>query len=102
MGCAGAEPAWTPNRQTIDELERTVKLPAGAKSLEQYSRYYAGATRNGIQVVLATYISGLNVSRIIASEAALPRILDGGCDIVNVEYDVKRHRFVAIYCNGVA
>jgi hypothetical protein len=53
-------------------------------------------------VVVATYISGLDVSRIVGSEAALPGVLDGGCDIVNVEYDVKRHRFVQVFCNGVA
>jgi hypothetical protein len=102
MRCVAAQPTWSPDRQIIDELERTVTLPAGAKLLKQYSRYYAGTVRNGVRVVVATYISGLDVSRIVGSEAALPGVLDGGCDIVNVEYDVKRHRFVQVFCNGVA
>jgi hypothetical protein len=102
MGCAAAESAWGPDRKVIEEIEHTVSLPAGAKPIVQYSRYYAGAMRHGVRVVVGTWITGLDVSRIVPSEADLPVIYDGGCDIVNIEYDVKRHRFIKIYCNGVA
>lgn len=45
-----------PDRQTIDDPEHTVKLPAGAKSLRQYSRYYAGTMSNATQGILAIYL----------------------------------------------
>jgi hypothetical protein len=102
MGCAAAESAWTPDRKVIEEIEHTVSLPAEAKPIVQYSRYYAGSVRHGIRVVVGTWITGLDVSRIAPSEADLPVIYDGGCGIVNIEYDVKRHCFIRIYCNGVA
>ena len=102
IGCAAAESAWTPDRKVIEEVEHTVSLPAGAKPNVQYSRYYAGAVRNGTRVVVGTWITGLDVSRIVRTEADLPVIYDGGCGIVNIEYDLKRHRFVKVYCNGVA
>ena len=102
MGCTATEFAWTPDRKIIEEIEHTVNLPAEAKPIVQYSRYYAGAVRRGTRVVVGTWITGLDVSRIVSSEADLPVIYDGGCGIVNIEYDVKRHRFVKVYCNGVA
>jgi hypothetical protein len=102
MGCVAAESAWTPDPKVIKEIEHSVSLPAEAKPIVQYSRYYAGAVRHGIRVVVGTWITGLDVSRIVPSEADLPVILDGGCGIVNIEYDVKRHRFVKVFCNGVA
>ena len=102
MGCAAAESAWTPDRTVIEEIEHAVSLPAEAKPIVQYSRYYAGAVRHGIRVVVGIWITGLDVSRIVPSAADLPVIYDGGCGIVNIEYDVKRHRFVKVYCNGVA
>ncbi len=102
VGCAAAESVWTPDRKVIEEIEHTVSLPAEAKPIVQYSRYYAGAVRHGVRVVVGTWITGLDVSRIVPSGADLPVIYDGGCGIVNIEYDVKGHRFIKVYCNGVA
>jgi hypothetical protein len=72
-----------------------------ARPIVEYSRSYAGAVRHGTQVVVGTWITGPDASRIVNSEADLPVIYDGGCDIVNIEYDVKGHRFVKVFCNGV-
>ncbi|MEP7006194.1 MAG: hypothetical protein ABI810_09435 [Sphingomonas bacterium] len=32
----------------------------------------------------------------------LPSISDGGCEQVNVEYDIRTHRVLVVACNGVA
>jgi hypothetical protein len=32
----------------------------------------------------------------------LPVIVDGGCDVVTVEYDVSSASFVEVTCNGEA
>ncbi len=38
----------------------------------------------------------------IVAETGFPLIMDGGCSVVNLTYDVDTSRIVAIQCNGYA
>ncbi|HWX65502.1 MAG TPA: hypothetical protein VNZ27_03650 [Rhodanobacter sp.] len=38
--------------------------------------------------------------RVVSPEKA-PKILDGGCSVVNLKYDVEKKKVLAIFCNGV-
>ena len=89
-----AAQGWSPDRKTIVDLEHSIRLPLGAKPIGKYSRYYTGVIRNGSRQIRGVFTIGKSESVIVDSEASLPGTLDGGCDIVNNEYDVARHRFV--------
>ncbi|MBV9929761.1 MAG: hypothetical protein JO013_02305 [Alphaproteobacteria bacterium] len=138
-----APPAGGGGRDALmDEIERKVVLPDGARPLRDYGRNYALAGRG---IVRGTYLLPLpprdpasgcavmlpdltsrpctrkEVRQSVAAEAALtaaqtragtrrwfddprrlPRIFDGGCAQVTVEYDVAAHHVLAVACNGDA
>ena len=95
---------WVPDADVIAVLERTIKLPAGATTLEHYNRYYTGVIESGHRKLVATYVGedGRGKIMVVDSVSALPGILDGGCGVISVEYDVTDHRFLKVLCNGYA
>jgi hypothetical protein len=101
---AAADPrsVWKPDAAEIRQLEQALKLPSAATSIDHYSRYYTGIVDRGKLVIVGTLVSGLDKITIVDSLNDLPGILDGGCSVVNVEFDVQSRRFIKVYCNGVA
>jgi hypothetical protein len=94
--------AWEPTAELVAQLEGQIHLPKGASPLLSYTRYYVGSTINGHRVVVGTYQhSG---GRVVIEKSAhdLPIVFDGGCDIINIRYDVSKKRFIDVFCNGVA
>jgi hypothetical protein len=83
----------------MDQIERTVTLPAGAAPLDRYTRFYT-YERNGS--VLGQYIAtrmlkdGPNGRRWIAN---MQTISDGGCNVVNVRFDPNTATSKT-WCNG--
>ena len=86
-------------------IEREVRLPEGAGALASYARYYAWQQReDGVRKVIAFYLhlSGHEPGRYWVAENALPLILDGGCGMITLSYDVAAQRIEHVECNGEA
>lgn len=107
-GTGAAEPrtpgsAWVPSLELIGDIESSIELPAEARPLATYARYYAGVTdEDGRRLVRAVYVAGGGKVVIVGDETKLPSILDGGCDVIDLKYDVTNHRLVFATCHGYA
>jgi hypothetical protein len=83
-----------------DLLDSRVVMPSGAKTLESYNRVYA---RNATGWVGVFNLANDRIGRaeIVNSENTLPGIEDGGCTVVNVQFD-NHNNFLSAFCNGEA
>jgi hypothetical protein len=101
FNCVGPG-AWTPSEQMIDVLEK--KLGPVSYS----SRYYAGITVDGHQIIVGVLLNLPNkksqtdivVRRYVVSAAELPETADGGCGVFNVTFDPSTHD-LSSHCNGL-
>lgn len=103
---AAAPRAVAPDREQaalMDRIEREVRLPEGAGPLADYGRYYAWQDReDGIRKVIAIYVREPDPARHWVAETQLPLVLDGGCSIVSLSFDIAAGRIEAVTCNGEA
>jgi len=86
------------------QIEQQVQLPANAHKLNKYARYYAA---DGTRVIATYIISGsderlVGKRRWMADKRDLPMVMDGGCMVVNVVYDLAKKKVEQSSCNGVA
>jgi hypothetical protein len=93
---------WVPTAEVVAQLEAQIHLPKGASPLTSYTRYYAGSILRGHRVVVGTYQHSGGGVVIEKSSHDLPIVYDGGCDFINIKYDVSKKRFIDVFCNGVA
>jgi hypothetical protein len=123
---AAASAAPPPDRATIATIERLVKLPAGARPLRSYDRWYLYRTVSGRRMVEGLYLgteyedmrerqarndpefwkaaSQQRPGRVhpVSNAWEMPAgIDDGGCDEVHVLYDVAAGRVTRVACNGL-
>lgn len=103
---SAASPATDAEQQAImDRIEREVRLPGGAGPLDSYSRFYAWQERgDGVRKVIAVYlgVGERTPGRRWGTENEFPLILDGGCGMITLSYDVTAQRIEHITCNGEA
>ena len=99
-------PAGTAEQEAImDRIEREVRLPAGAAPLASYARHYAWQERgDGVRKVIAVYlgVGERTPGRRWGTENDFPLILDGGCGLITLSYDVAAQRIEHVTCNGEA
>ncbi|HEV7659718.1 MAG TPA: hypothetical protein VGO55_07720 [Allosphingosinicella sp.] len=89
----------------MDRIERAVRLPEGANPLASYERSYAWQqSEDGVRKVIGVYLGagGESRGRRWVAQNALPMILDGGCGMITVEFDVATQRIEHVTCNGAA
>lgn len=115
----------------MDRIESVMPMPSGARALESYERFYARETNGEVAFVFVILppngeqpaspfgclTQGRNIAsegfacappvltpvhRYWVSEAQLPKVSDGGCDIVEGVYSVAAGRVIRIRCNGIA
>jgi hypothetical protein len=97
---------WSVTRATVAAIERHMVLPAGADGpLESYDRYYAGVTWNGRRVIEIELVDPFNPagptrSAHIVPESGMPAVGDGGCGVINFDYDVARASLSEPWCNA--
>ena len=97
-------PTWKPDPKLIAKLEALIKIPGEAGytpiPLSKYARYYAGVTVNGRRMIRGELVlddpDGKVLGIFVVPEAKFPPVADGGCDIVNLQYDVATARIVWI------
>lgn len=101
-GCAIAgEAAWTPSPTLVAEVEAHLTLPVGSQPISSYSRYYYGRFEQGRRVLVGEFLLGdSSVGIHIVSPAAAPKVLDGGCSVVNLTYDPAQKKVTSLFCNG--
>lgn len=91
-----------PTIADVATLERVVRLPPRAEPIHAYARYYTLGAEDGRAILVGTYL--LNApdppGRYIRSVPVW--VLDGGCSVVNVRFDLAKKRVVGAFCNGVA
>jgi hypothetical protein len=86
----------------MNEIETTIKLPAGAEPLREYSRYYAYGQKGEVLGIYAgKYLDRSDGREWVKDPKHLPMIMDGGCGVVNVRFDIRSKKIEA-YCNGEA
>lgn len=91
--------------ELMDRIERQVRLPEGAAPLASYARYYAWQDRgDGYRKVIGVYlgVGERTPGRRWVTENEFPLILDGGCGMVTLSYDVAAQRIEHVTCNGEA
>jgi hypothetical protein len=98
-------PFWRLSQNTIAGMERALKLPAGSYPLQEYRRYYSVDTLSSHHVV-----EGYFIRNFVGSPGDKPgiyinqshgTIMDGGCDIIVLHYDVDAHVLIDARCNGL-
>ncbi len=89
--------------QNITRIEATLKMPTGTRPLVSYVRYYANVVEGNRRYVNATYVYDGTSGRIVVVDVdKLPRIFDGGCDVIELRYDLDQEKFIFVRCGGVA
>jgi len=122
--CAAVAPAaaqgareWTPDAAMVARVEAFMQthMPSREGSatlrkplrLEDFARYYAGVfDSRGRKMVRGVFV-GFDAEHYprgshIVPENDLPMILDGGCGIIEVQFDVEAGRAPWAACNGLA
>ncbi len=86
----------------MDDIEAHVKMPRGARPIEEYKRYYRWADESGEKKVVALFLLREGGGRQWVTRDQMPGVLDGGCGNIDVQYDVEAKRVEYALCNGDA
>ena len=102
-----ASGAQTEQITLMDEIERSIAMPIGARPLAEYARFYARARDGKIVGAYILPTTGVPFSlkageRRWSDEEHVPVRLDGGCSYVRFEYDPRTRSFLGPDCNGDA
>lgn len=120
-----AAAADRPTAAEVARIESVVDLPSGARSLNEYDRFYARSTEEGRPVILGAYqrtwirdvaerhrrddpanwkmAAPQRVGEVYrVREADLPVATGGGCTVINLVYDVERQAVARVSCHGAA
>jgi hypothetical protein len=91
---------WTPTDSLVGKIESSLEMPQKL-SLQSYRRYYSGEVVKNRHVVVGVFLKSDHPGIEIVPESMLPRILDGGCSVVTLHYDVSTQKVITLRCNGV-
>lgn len=95
--------ASPPNMEMIRQIETGLSLPAGARQLETYVRYFATENVAGVHTIVGIFVHDRRRGRIMrVLPDQLPQIEDGGCDVIEMRYSPKAGKVLSIFCHGVA
>lgn len=93
----------TPSTSLVAEIEASLKMPSKAFPLDTYVRYFAGEVADDRRLVVGTFLHDpKNAGVRIVEREKMPEVLDGGCSVVNLKYDMERKEVLALFCNGEA
>jgi hypothetical protein len=102
----GAAPAPAGEQEALmARIEARVVMPRGADPIAGYDRAYAwDPDAPAASRVIAIYVrvDANWVGRRWVAADALPVVMDGGCSVVTLTYDVASDRVEQIGCNGYA
>ena len=90
------------------EIEREVAARHPGAKPERHARFYARMADGSVRGIWAFANEGIDPIVGKAGEIVwtlpndLPLINDGGCAVLNIEYDLERHSLRSFSCNGDA
>jgi hypothetical protein len=94
---------WTPSPTIIAQLEANLTMPKDASPLQSYVRYFAGEVVGGRDIVVGIFVYDPEHAEIrVVGTNQMPKILDGGCDVIHLTYDVDQRKVLSLSCNGEA
>ena len=102
-----AEPSWKPDEATVKSIEATLTLPSTAPwkpgPLDSYVRHYVGMMKNGNKIVHGDLLRGQHAKEKpgIYLSASPTFLFGGGCDHIQLWYDVDAHRMLQMQCYGM-
>lgn len=100
--CTGSGVNQLDGAQLVKALEQQVRLPKDASPLSDYTRYYT-LTADGMLVgVYVKDFDGGDRQAHLVSKSEMPIFFDGGCHVINVQYDPDANKVLHVFCNGVA
>ena len=88
---------WIPSAASLEGLESRLQLPPGSRALREYTRYYAADPKHGSHAVQGVLINEGDGALNIVPASKLPRILDGGCHVINIFYDLDDARSLRVF-----
>lgn len=97
----GETPHAYPSPAQVARVERAVVLPRGASPLAKYARYYSLQTVDGRAVVVGYYLLGQGEPGVHFGASPVT-VMDGGCGVVTVVFDLRDNAIRSAQCNGVA
>ena len=102
LGMASAE-SWSPDTALVAKVEKELVLPRSSKPLKEYKRYYFGILSGKERILGAVFVyKEGEAGALIVKEAEAPQILDGGCGVIHLKYDVDGQKVISLFCNGEA
>ncbi|HET6942938.1 MAG TPA: hypothetical protein VFH89_12320 [Sphingomicrobium sp.] len=94
----------------MDQIEKQVRLPISTRPLTEYARYYT-SERNGRGFAIYTTFrepkfDTLNLEmgkrRWVSDPGRMPSISDGGCGVIEIEFNSSTGMVERTECNGKA
>ncbi|WP_308142792.1 hypothetical protein [Burkholderia pseudomallei] len=93
---------WTPTTSLIGKVESALHMPPGT-ALNGYTRYYYGVFQHRHRLLMGIFVRDGDTPAVhVTSPEKVPKLFEGGCNVVNVKYDVDAGKVLAIFCNGSA
>ncbi len=83
----------------LDEIEKKIVMPGGAKHLSHYLRIYVWS--QGRSKILGQYELSDSPGRVWL-KGEIPSIFDGGCSVINIKFDVRSRLVETVACHGEA
>lgn len=99
---AGSTARWAPSAASLENLESRLRLPAGASAFGKYTRYYAADPKHGAHAIHGVLVTHGDGGLHVVPDSRLPVIFDGGCNVINVYYDMDNALSLEVRCNGQA
>jgi hypothetical protein len=90
---------WVLNPAVVHKLEARIVMPEGAKPIGVYTRYYEPGFDHGRRTVFGVLTEEGDKQIHIGHQ---PMIMDGGCSVLDLTFDVATNRVTSINCHGVA
>jgi hypothetical protein len=102
--CSAEEPKHT---RLMDQIESKVRMPAGSGPVSRYARYYAFDTKGGVSALYTTHVDPqwksldlpVGQRRWLSNEAHLPAISEGGCSVVEVQFNSASEQVERVECH---
>jgi hypothetical protein len=91
------DPPWALDAGMVGQLETRAVMPPGAKPIDAFTRYYVPGYDHGRRVVYGLLKEGGD-KHIHFSNG--PIIMDGGCSVVELVFDVTADQMTSIKCHG--
>lgn len=96
---ADTESFWVLDPAVVHRLEARIVMPEGAEPVGAYTRYYEAGFDHGRRTVFGLLTEDGDKQIHIGHR---PIVLDRGCSVIQLTFDVASGQVTSIGCNGLA